>query len=84
MSNRKFKIIVIDNDNDTRNSLVNKLKQHPDFIISAEAPDASTAIEKIILYKPDLIFLLIEMPNKNAFAILDELKRINQPDFEVI
>ena len=47
MKDRKFKVVVVDNEQETRFQLTDALKLHHDVIISAEAGDAATAIQKI-------------------------------------
>ncbi|HLK27205.1 MAG TPA: LytTR family DNA-binding domain-containing protein [Puia sp.] len=53
----------------------------PDVNVLAEAQDMNQAIAMINMYKPQLLFLDIEMPYGNAFDLLDKLMPVN---FEVI
>ncbi|HVM88583.1 MAG TPA: LytTR family DNA-binding domain-containing protein [Puia sp.] len=53
----------------------------PEINITGEAKDALQAVDIIRNYKPQLVFLDIEMPYGNAFDILDQLMPVN---FEVI
>ena len=45
----------------------------PDVEVLATCLDPNEAIEQIHLHKPDLIFLDIAMPGKNAFEMLEEI-----------
>lgn len=50
-------------------------------VVKDVAYHADEAIEKILMHKPDLLFLDIQMPGKNGFELLSALPKI---DFEVI
>lgn len=67
--------VIID---DERNNIANLsilLQEHfPDINIIGEATDAVYAEELILLYKPDIIFLDIQMPGKNGFDLLASLR----------
>lgn len=45
----------------------------PEVEVLATCLDPDEAIEKILLLKPDLVFLDIAMPGKNAFEMLEEI-----------
>jgi two-component system chemotaxis response regulator CheY len=47
--------------------------------VLATANNGDDAIEQLEKYKPDIIFLDIEMPNKNGFEVLDIIKEKNIP-----
>jgi two-component system LytT family response regulator len=56
-------------------------KNCPNITVIAKASCADKGIELITKHQPDLVFLDIEMPNKNGFEVLKNLEIIN---FEVI
>jgi two-component system, LytTR family, response regulator len=74
-------IIIDDEPKNVR--ILNKLLTDycPDVKIIGSAGDANAALELMEELKPDLVFLDIEMPNGNAFDLLDRLTTIN---FEII
>jgi two-component system, LytTR family, response regulator len=74
-------IIVDDEPKNVR--ILNKLLTDycPDVKIIGSAGDANTAFQLIQELKPELVFLDIEMPNGNAFDLLDKLETIA---FEII
>jgi two-component system LytT family response regulator len=77
-----IKTILIDDEPRGLNTLKKMLEHNcPNVKIIAECQDASTAIEKINLLEPELVFQDISMPGKNGFDILNEIENIN---FEII
>lgn len=74
--------LIIDDEPRNVRILKNLLEEFcPEVTIEGEAGDVNTAFTAIRHYKPDLVFLDIEMPYGNAFDLLDKLMPI---DFEVI
>ena len=78
-----IKIIIVDDSSTSRITLEKLiLKNFSDnYEIVSICEDANSAKKAIKSNKPDLVFLDIEMPNKNGFELLKEIKSIN---FEVI
>lgn len=73
---KKIKTILVDDERLSRQELRYLLQDYPDIQIIDEAENVDEAIEKIHRLQPDLIFLDIEMPEKNGFDLLDELEFI--------
>ncbi|MBL7766816.1 MAG: response regulator [Chitinophagaceae bacterium] len=70
-----MKTLIIDDEANSRNTLRNLLTRLcPDVEILAEATRAEEGLALIRLYKPDLIFLDIEMPGKNGFDLISALQ----------
>jgi two-component system LytT family response regulator len=66
--------IVIDDENNSREVLIKKLHTHcPEVNILANCKDAAEGTEAINLYKPQIVFLDIEMPRMNGFTMLQQL-----------
>jgi two-component system LytT family response regulator len=78
-----IKIIIVDDSSTSRITLEKLLTKNfsDEYIVVAICEDAASAKKAIKAHKPDLVFLDIEMPNKNGFTLLKELKFIK---FEVI
>src|SRR5690606_34217440 len=76
------KIIIIDDETHCINVLENLIdKIHSDYEIMGTFTNPLDGLEFIKNNPPDILFLDIEMPNLNGFALLDNLLPI---DFDVI
>lgn len=77
------KIIIVDDSSTSRITLEKFITKNfsDKYEIVAICEDANSAKKAIKAYKPDLVFLDIEMPNKNGFELLKEIKSIK---FEII
>lgn len=53
----------------------------PDVTVEAACSDAATALEAIEKYRPELLFLDVEMPGMNGFELLEACER---PTFSII
>ena len=82
MTMENIKAILIDDELSSLQNLQQKLKEFcPDVSVVAITQKPEDAIILIQQYKPDVIFLDIEMPRMNGFRMLDELEDIN---FDII
>lgn len=68
-----MRVIIIDDERLARKELTSLLTELDQVEIIDECSNADDAIEKIEELKPDLIFLDIQMPGKDGFAMLEEL-----------
>ncbi len=79
---KKYKTIIIDDEQIARDRLKDLLLQFDDkFDIIAQAKNGIEGYEMINKYKPDIIFLDIEMPGKNGFEMLQNLSHQPQVVF---
>lgn len=77
-----IKAIIIDDENHSIQTLIYELKRHcPQVQIIATYNSADDGKVGIHTYKPELVFLDIEMPVKNGFQMLRELDHF---EFDVI
>jgi two-component system, LytTR family, response regulator len=77
-----LKAILIDDEKNSRESLRKKIATHcPDISVLAECANGQEGLSAIQQYKPDIIFLDIEMPHMNGFTMLQQLSERN---FEII
>ncbi|MDP3927396.1 MAG: LytTR family DNA-binding domain-containing protein [Bacteroidota bacterium] len=65
--------IIVDDERLAREGLKSLLKDMPDIQIVAEAENVDEALDFIEKLKPQLVFLDIQMPEKNGFELLEEL-----------
>tara|TARA_R110002050_G_scaffold109799_1_gene221466 strand:- start:223727 stop:224458 length:732 start_codon:yes stop_codon:yes gene_type:complete len=68
-----IKCLIIDDERLARQELRRILESHKNIEILDECASAEEAITKIEELKPDLIFLDIQMPEKNGFDVLEEI-----------
>lgn len=74
--------IIVDDENKTRKTLREMIKNYCDNIqVVADCAGRNEAIRLIEEYKPDLVFLDIFMPGGSGFELLDHFP---QPFFEII
>lgn len=73
-----IKVIIIDDEKKAQETLELLLDRYlpGKFEVLAKCSSIDEGVAQILLKKPDLLFLDIQMPNKNGFAIFTEIKRI--------
>jgi DNA-binding LytR/AlgR family response regulator len=62
--------LIIDDEAAARSRLIRLLSAHSNIKIAGEASDGLQALEKIEQLRPDLVFLDIQMPGLDGFAVL--------------
>jgi two-component system LytT family response regulator len=67
------KVIIIDDEPLARIVVSEYLQHHPDMIIAQMCGNGFEGVKAIQQYKPDLIFLDIQMPKINGFEMLELL-----------
>jgi two-component system LytT family response regulator len=65
--------IIVDDEPLARKGLVVRLAEHKDINIVTECSNGREAIEAIRAYKPDLMFLDIQMPGLTGFEVIEEI-----------
>ena len=68
---RLLRVMIVDDEAPAREGLRLRLKKEPDVAIIGEYADAATALAEIRRDPPDVLFLDIEMPGLNGFALLE-------------
>lgn len=77
-----IKAIVVDDEVKNREGLSKMISQFCHYVDAVgEAESVDAAIELIDEHNPELVFLDIEMPEKNGFALLEHY---DEPEFQVI
>jgi CheY-like chemotaxis protein len=67
-----FQVLIIDDEERDRYLLKQRLRNLP--LMIEEASSATEGIRRVPLYKPDLIFLDLVMPDLSGFEVLKRLK----------
>ncbi len=75
------KVIIIDDEAPARSLIKEFLEDHQEFILLEECNNGVDAVKAINTFKPDLIFLDIQMPGLTGFEVLQRLEEIPQVIF---
>lgn len=71
-----MKVIIVDDERLARKELQSLLVKYPHVEVLSECENVKSATADIERLKPDLVFLDINMPEKDGFALLEELDYI--------
>lgn len=71
-----MKVIIVDDEAPARVLLKEFLQHHKDFVLLEECNNGVDAVKSINTFKPDLIFLDIQMPGLSGFEVLKHLKEM--------
>lgn len=74
MFDRKIRVLVIDDSVLIRKYIAQLLSEISGIEVIGGAPNGKIGLQKIFLYKPDVIILDIEMPEMNGLEVLRYLK----------
>ena len=72
----RLRAILVDDESPSRIHLAKRLKDHPEVEIVGQAEDVSSAFDLVCAERPDVIFLDIQMPKENGFALLPKLETV--------
>ncbi|WP_445381517.1 LytR/AlgR family response regulator transcription factor [Robiginitalea sp. IMCC43444] len=70
------KVILVDDEKAGRQLIKEYLQGFPEFILLAEANNGVDAVREINRFKPDLVFLDVQMPGMTGFEVLTHLEEI--------
>jgi two-component system LytT family response regulator len=65
--------VVADDEPAAREAVITMLAEHPEVSIVGEATNGREAVDVIRRTRPDLLFLDIQMPDRDGFGVLDAL-----------
>jgi two-component system LytT family response regulator len=68
------RVLIVDDEELARQRLQRLLATEKDVAIIGEAADGVQAVESILRLTPDLVFLDVQMPEVDGFAVLDRLR----------
>jgi two-component system chemotaxis response regulator CheB len=72
---RKIRVLVVDDSAVVREIFSRELSRDPEIEVVGTAPDPFVARDKIVLLKPDVITLDIEMPRMDGITFLKKLMK---------
>jgi two-component system LytT family response regulator len=75
------KVIIVDDESSGRKLIKEYLEYYPDYFIVGEANSSVDAV-KNNEFKPDLVFLDIQMPGLTGFEVITYLEEIPQIIFQ--
>jgi two-component system LytT family response regulator len=70
------KVVIVDDESSGRKLIKEYLEHHPNWITVGEANNGVDAIKVINEFKPDLVFMDIQMPGINGFDVLEYLEEL--------
>ncbi len=72
----KIRAVIVEDSRLARNELKELINQHDDLLIVGEAENVDAGVELIQNERPDLLFLDINMPEKDGFDLLEMLDEV--------
>jgi two-component system LytT family response regulator len=69
----KIRTLIVDDEPLGRERIRTLLSEHADVEVVGECPDGREAVAAIERLKPDLLFLDVQMPEMDGFAVLDAI-----------
>lgn len=65
-----IRALIVDDEPLARRSIRRFLRNHPDISVLDECGDGHSAVAAILSHKPDLVFLDVQMPELDGFAVI--------------
>ncbi len=74
-----MRALIVDDEPLVRRGVILRLRKFRDVEVVGECGDGATAVEKILGLSPDLVFLDVQMPGMDGFAVLRALPKERLP-----
>lgn len=71
--NQNIKIIIVDDEPLARKAIKTSLSDFPNIQLCAECSNGLEAVDEILRWKPDLVFLDIQMPEMDGFDVIQTI-----------
>jgi two-component system LytT family response regulator len=71
-----MRVVIVDDEPLARRGIRQLLKPHPDVDVVGEARNGREAVRVLRTLEPDLVFLDVQMPEMDGFAVLRQLDRV--------
>ena len=79
MSITKIRVAIVDDEQPARSRLKGLLAKDPEIDIVAICSDGFEAVHSIRKLAPDLVYLDVQMPEKNGFQVIEEIGADRMP-----
>ena len=76
---KKIRVLIVDDEPLARAGVETMLAADPETEIVGQCADGNSALAAIRAQKPDLVFLDVQMPKRDGFEVLAELKAAERP-----
>lgn len=77
----KLRAIIVDDEDYAREIVKSLLADDSDIAVVAECTNGAEAIVQIKAFKPDLVFLDIQMPEINGFEVIEATRAFHLPHY---
>jgi two-component system, LytTR family, response regulator len=74
-TDKRMRTLIVDDEPIARKILREELELLPDIEIVGEADNGRSAVEQIDRYRPDLVFLDLQMPEMGGFEVIRNLRQ---------
>ncbi len=78
MANNPIRAIIVDDESESRDILAWILEENGSFLLLAKAKDAHDALDAIEKFKPDMLFVDINMPGTNGIELARAVHETNK------
>jgi two-component system LytT family response regulator len=75
----QLRAIIVDDETPARRRLRELLKNQPDIAVVKECVNGAEAVQQIRAWRPDLLFLDIQMPGLDGFGVINEIGAAHMP-----
>lgn len=75
INSRLIRTLIVDDEEEARNLLERLLHRIPDVEVIGKASSADEALDMVMNCLPDMVFLDVQMPEKNGFQLVDYFKK---------
>lgn len=77
MNKRIIRVLIVDDEEDARDILERVLMRIEDIQVVGKANHVDQGFEMTLKLKPDIVMLDIQMPGKDGFALVNQLKKFD-------
>ena len=74
-----IRVLIVDDEPVARRGILRLLRQEPDIEVVDECGDGRSAVAAIIAHSPDLVFLDVQMPELDGFAVIEAVGANRMP-----